>query len=329
MSTLAHRIGLGAIVVVLALVLAGLIGVAVWSAAAPGQGSAGGRSSNPLSGATFYIDPGSSASKAAAADPSGDLRAITSEPAGIWLLPEQYPASTVGTHVSTVLEAAGRAGDVPVFVIYGIPNRDCGSHSAGGEDTSADYQAWVTQIARGLSEGPSVVILEPDALALTTQCDDTDARVADLQGAIATLAPTGATIYLDAGHSAWQPVDTIVQLLGAVGLGSIRGFATNVSNFNATADELAYDEQISARLGGAHFVIDTSRNGNGPAPDAAFCNPPGRQLGEPPRVVADGTPLDATLWVKNPGESDGSCNGGPPAGQWWQAGALALIAGEG
>ncbi|MCX3058577.1 glycoside hydrolase family 6 protein [Streptomyces beihaiensis] len=96
-----------------------------------------------------------------------------------------------------------------------------------------------------------------------------------------------------------------------------------------------------------HFVIDTSRNGRGawaPAPGKysgdpeVWCNPPGRGLG--PRPSADtGVPLvDAYLWIKTPGESDGSCTrntGGtidpeygivdPPAGAWWpdQAHALA------
>ncbi|MFF3911886.1 glycoside hydrolase family 6 protein [Streptomyces sp. NPDC001852] len=88
-----------------------------------------------------------------------------------------------------------------------------------------------------------------------------------------------------------------------------------------------------------HLVIDTSRNGLGawtPAPGKysgdpeAWCNAPGRGLG--PRPTADtGVPLvDAYLWIKTPGESDGSCTrntGGttdpeygivdPPAGAWW------------
>ncbi|CAL9672975.1 Endoglucanase E-2 [Streptomyces sp. enrichment culture] len=88
-----------------------------------------------------------------------------------------------------------------------------------------------------------------------------------------------------------------------------------------------------------HFVIDTSRNGRGawaPEPGKysgdpeAWCNAPGRGLG--PRPTADtAVPLvDAYLWIKIPGESDGSCTrntGGtvdpeygivdPPAGTWW------------
>jgi endoglucanase len=85
----------------------------------------------------------------------------------------------------------------------------------------------------------------------------------------------------------------------------------------------------------AHFVIDTGRNGRGPLNAAVYaarpfnqppevigsltggnyCNPPLAGLGL--RPTADtGTPLlDAYLWIKVPGESDGSCDivGGPRA----------------
>ena len=33
---------------------------------------------------------------------------------------------------------------------------------------------------------------------------------------------------------------------------------------------------------------------------------------------------DGYLWVKRPGESDGTCNGGPPAGAWFESYALGL-----
>ncbi|WP_338496031.1 glycoside hydrolase family 6 protein [Streptomyces sp. SJL17-4] len=73
--------------------------------------------------------------------------------------------------------------------------------------------------------------------------------------------------------------------------------------------------------GGKPFVIDTSRNENGPwtqgDPADSWCNPPGRALGEPP-TRATGDPLVAAyLWIKRPGESDGTCRGGPKAGEWF------------
>jgi endoglucanase len=62
-------------------------------------------------------------------------------------------------------------------------------------------------------------------------------------------------------------------------------------------------------------VIDTSRNGAGPAPESElnWCNPKGRAMGTAPTTVTAGAHADAYLWIKRPGESDGSCNRGEPA----------------
>ena len=74
-----------------------------------------------------------------------------------------------------------------------------------------------------------------------------------------------------------------------------------------------------------HLVIDTSRNGNGPTADNAWCNPRGRAIGLRPQVVTDQPGVDAYLWTKKPGESDGTCNGGPAAGQFWVDVAKELV----
>lgn len=95
-----------------------------------------------------------------------------------------------------------------------------------------------------------------------------------------------------------------------------------------------------------HFVIDTSRNGQGPwaakrtYPDPqTWCNPPQRGLGEVPTTNTGNELADAFLWIKVPGESDGECNRGlgagaidpewgivdPAAGSWFPEQALDLI----
>jgi endoglucanase len=95
-----------------------------------------------------------------------------------------------------------------------------------------------------------------------------------------------------------------------------------------------------------HAVIDTSRNGKGPwKPPAGkyrdpeiWCNPPGRGLGRLPSLDSGNPYVDAFLWIKVPGESDGECLRGaggptdpergvkaPPAGQWFPAQARELI----
>src|SRR5439155_100801 len=128
---------------------------------------------------------------------------------------------------------------------------------------------------------------------------------------------------LAAGNAAWQPAGVMAARLRSAGIGAARGFALNVSNFRSTADSEAYGLAVSAALGGGvPFVIDTSRNGAGPAPGNVWCNPPGRGLGTPPTTDTGRPLVDAYLWVKAPGESDGACNGGPPAGTWWPEYAL-------
>jgi endoglucanase len=103
-------------------------------------------------------------------------------------------------------------------------------------------------------------------------------------------------------------------------------FPANPNDFSTwhLTDEW-YAEQLALRGTEpiTRFVIDTSRNGQGhwtpPAgvyPDPQdWCNPPGRGLGERP-TLDPGIPLvDALLWVKIPGESDGECTRGlGPAG---------------
>ena len=98
-----------------------------------------------------------------------------------------------------------------------------------------------------------------------------------------------------------------------------------MANFLPTADNVTYGTAISKALGGTHFVIDTSRNGAA-AEAEGFCNPPGRRLGQAP-TLDPGIPLvDALLWIKRPGESDGDCGGGAPtAGEWYAAYALSLV----
>ena len=90
--------------------------------------------------------------------------------------------------------------------------------------------------------------------------------------------------------------------------------------------ERGINERYASTLGStrptAHFVIDTSRNGQGPWPVAAgtypdnqdWCNPPGRGLGERPTTRTGHPLLDAKLWVKTPGQSDGQCTRGIPGG---------------
>lgn len=273
------------------------------------------QSSGPFEAQRVYVNPDSQAAQVVA-DGSADavVERVAATPTAIWLTPEEFGLGEVGDYVRSVVADAATTGSVPVFVVYGIPNRDCGNFSAGGLSAPA-YPEWVGEIASALGERKSVVLVEPDALSLAHECADDDVQVSAVADAVSTLSATSSWIYVDGGHSNWRSPEDMAALLERVGIDSIRGFSTNVSNFNPTDEERDYAETLSGLVGGAHYVIDTSRNGAGS--NGEWCNPSGRALGAAPLSDEVSGAMDANLWIKAPGESDGTCNGGPPAGEWW------------
>jgi endoglucanase len=227
----------------------------------------------------------------------------------------------VSTRISTITAAGAQA----VFVAYNIPMRDCGSYSGGGATSPDAYRSWIRAFAAGIGSQGAVVILEPDALPLLSCLNATDqqTRLALINDAVGVLTSNpGTAVYLDIGHSDWLSAQEAASLLGQAGVSGARGFSINGSNFQYTADSLQYGNAIAQLIGGKHFVVDTSRNGLGPTSTNEWCNPSGRGLGSA-ATTNTGDPLaDAFLWLKRPGESDGTCNGGPAAGTWWAAYAL-------
>lgn len=210
---------------------------------------------------------------------------------------------------------AAAQDELPVFVLYNIPNRDVGQYSKGGA-AEEHYIQWIEEFIQAVTK-PCVVILEPDAVTHLSWLDgDAQQRRIDLlKQAIMLFKQAGIPVYLDAGNPFFDP-NTIAQHIKVC---EPHGFAVNVSNFYTTQECIAYGEGI-ASVTGLHFVIDTSRNGLGTyvadEPEL-WCNPPGRALGTPPTAQTGHPLLDAFLWVKIPGESDGTCRGGPKAGEWW------------
>ncbi|MET0928259.1 MAG: glycoside hydrolase family 6 protein [Aeromicrobium sp.] len=281
---------------------------------------------------SFFVDPTTSAAKAAKNDRR--FAPIGKRSQSLWLT-DYYSVGTVKKAASTYAKRASRKKKTPVVTIYAIPDRDCGNHSSGGFD-AATYKRWITKVAAGLKGRKAIAVLEPDAIALqgSAQCTADSDRSALLSYAARKLHAAGVWVYIDAGHSSWQSPDVMASRLVAAGVKKYaRGFSVNVGNYQTTSAERAYGNQVVDALrrqgaGAKHFVIDTSRNGAATPPAAGdFCNPLGQRIGssaDRPRMVRKGS-LDAYLWVKNPGESDGPCNGGPAAGQWWPQGALRLL----
>lgn len=301
---------------------------------------------NPLAGKRFYVDNERPVTKAALAagrtGKAGDaalLRRISDQPGSTWLTgpSSSDPAAQKDIASTSRTSAEARAGgSVPIYVLYAIPRRDaCAPYSQGGFQSSGQYLAWIDRILQAVKT-KAVFIVEPDAVAQTLQKNcltetETSQRYELLRTAIGRLDASGSAlgIYLDAGHSEWQPDPTVlVGPLKKSGVEKADGIAVNVSFFVATPEITSWATKLAAQTGGG-VVIDTSRNGRGVPPksatgEARWCNPAGRGLGPPPMSRTRSERIDAYLWIKNPGESDGSCSGRAPAGTFVPELALEL-----
>jgi endoglucanase len=244
--------------------------------------------------------------------------------------------------VDTYVGSAQAQDRLPMLVAYNIPNRDaCAGHSGGGAGDAAGYHAWITEFAKAIGSRHAVVVLEPDGVAaagcvtrIGKDPEDQYRMLLDATQVLRAEAPN-AWVYLDAGNATWIPAAQMAPLLVKSGIANTRGFSVNVSNYITTADSQAYavavNDLLRTTVGAKTYVIDTSRNGNGPhvddTPDDNWCNPPGRKLGASPVRQTSGA--EYLFWVKVPGDSDGPCGIGSdvPAGSFSPELAMALING--
>ncbi|KRV48951.1 endoglucanase [Wenjunlia vitaminophila] len=287
----------------------------------------------------YWVNPHSGAAaqardweRAGRAEDARLIRRISEQPVAEWLGDDPDGARR---QAETITSAASREGRRALFVAYNIPHRDCGRYSTGGAPDGAAYQRWIDAVVQGLGDRAATVVLEPDAVPhLVDGCTPPELhqeRYDLLSYAVRRLTELpGTTVYLDAGNATWiKNVGALADALRRAGIGQADGFALNVANFQTTEASREFGHQLSGALGGARFVIDTSRNGKGPMEGGGgrredWCNPPGRALGRPPTTDTGDPLVDAYLWIKQPGDSDGECRGGPPAGQWWPDYALTL-----
>jgi len=287
---------------------------------------------NLFSGAKLFVDPASSAKRQADAwrnsrpADAALMDRIAAQPLAQWMGGWNVD---IGRDVSNAVSRITGANALPVFVAYNIPNRDCGQYSAGGAGNADAYKRWIRSFANGIGNRKAVVILEPDALAGMSclNAQKQQERLDLIHDAVRVLKAKGAAVYIDAGHAKWVNPADMANRLNRAGIAEADGFSLNISNFLGTSVNVAYGMEVSKRVGGKHFVIDTSRNGQNATDAGNWCNPTGQRIGQTPTTHTGNPLVDAFLWIKAPGESDGTCGGGPAAGKWWAEYALGLAGG--
>jgi endoglucanase len=249
-----------------------------------------------------------------------------------------YPAHTVARFLESV--EAHQPNTVIQLSTYSLVHGHCGADTSDPRFIKR-YQRWIDGLARGIGNFHVVMFLELDSL-ITTQCFHGNQtklgdRLTELRDAVQTLETLPHTaVYMDAGAADAVSVDRTASLLRRADVGQAQGFFVNSTHFDWTTKEVAYGQAISAKLGGAHFVVNTGENGQGPlAPTSRkqygnekLCNPPGRGLG-PLSVHTGYTDVDGFLWFTNPGGSAGDERGcgdaAPPTAVFWPARAVSLV----
>ena len=225
-------------------------------------------------------------------------------------------------------------GSIPIITTFFL-------YQAGYCETSSEilanqptFERQVSEMAAGIENRPAVMLLELDAIG-SSGCMARNGALpdweADMRYEIQQVSALPHTVvYIEGGYSDGNTPSYTANVLNAVGVSGIRGFFTNDTHLNWTANEIKWGNQVSALTGGAHFIINTADNGHGPLLNPHpvkqgiedLCNPPGRGAGIPTTAQTGFSTIDAYMWAHTPGTSSGSCNGGTASGTFWLARAL-------
>ena len=233
---------------------------------------------------------------------------------------------------------AADPGSIPIFSTFFL-------YQAGYCETRSQilanrptFERQINEMARGIDRRPAVMLLELDAIGASkcmAQMGSLPYWEQDISYEISKVAALPHTVvYVEAGYADSNGPGYTAHVLNAIGVQNIRGFFTNDTHEDWTISEVRWGQRVSRLTHGAHFIVNTATNGQGPLVPASrvrdgnevLCNPPGRGIGPLPQVNPGFTGVDAFLWTAPPGNSSGSCNGGPPAGTFWAQKALGMAA---
>ncbi|RLN97169.1 hypothetical protein BBJ28_00013701 [Nothophytophthora sp. Chile5] len=223
-------------------------------------------------------------------------------------------------------------------VVYGLPNKDCDAGYSSGDSsviTGADYEDFINTLTSIIGERKVLYVLEPDAVGLLADggCAVEYGYQSNLTNAISLLTVNpNAEVYVDVGFWALEQSDTaeaVAQIVKELAqAGRVKGIALNTSNYRSTTQiaDLCSTFQTAVDSTDIHCIIDTSRNFQefANASSTEWCNVRKAGIGAPPTNVTDLDNIDYFVYVKPPGDSDGTCVDqsadamrGPDAGEFF------------
>ncbi|CAH0479869.1 unnamed protein product [Peronospora belbahrii] len=190
-------------------------------------------------------------------------------------------------------------------VVYGLPNKDCAAKESAVGSTvhsASDYVAFLNTLTSAIGNRKT-------AVNLLSQNEN-------------------AEIYLDVGYWTLQypgtstAVAEIVKQLAYAG-SKVKGITLNTSNYQSTSTLATLCSNFQTAFGSTdlHCIFDTSRSYHGGSASNEWCNIKCAGIGALPTSDTGISNVDYFLWIKPPGDSDGTCAGhasdsmqGPGAG---------------
>ena len=243
-------------------------------------------------------------------------------------------ASGIGSDPAIVILEPDGLGIIPWFVAFYADKADCQPADANPATAAADRFAMIRAAVARLKQQPGVkVYLDATHAAwlgvgeaanrlMLAGIDSADGFFLNVSNFQTTTNSThygnwvSSCIARSEGFSWWNPA-------WCSGQYAPNANGVYVVDYSDAHVQSVYNDFSWGPAGKTHFVIDTSRNGQGPWTPPAdhptgdpqdWCDPPGRGLGLRPTLETGKPALDAYLWIKTPGQSDGSCNRWNPQG---------------
>ncbi|GJC87292.1 1,4-beta-D-glucan cellobiohydrolase CEL6B [Colletotrichum liriopes] len=294
---------------------------------------------------------------------AGKVRTIQNIGTFVWIS-NTASLPNIDTAIERARTAQEKTGEKQIvgLVLYNLPDRDCSAGESAGEFSSEENglklykETYIKPYAEKLAAASDLtfaVVLEPDSLAnLVTNLNVEFCAKAQpvyeegIAHAIASLQLDHVNLYIDAAHGGWlgwsdnllPSAKIFAKVVQKAGNNTkIRGFSTNVSNYNpfhanpranytewsTSWDENHYALSLAPYLEAeglpSRFIIDQGRVSNSREEWGEWCNVNPAGFGMQPGTPVNNTHIDSIVWVKPGGESDGRCGleGAPVAGAWF------------
>ena len=148
-------------------------------------------------------------------------------------------------------------------------------HPAAGECPNAstllaagpNFRRQVGEFAAAIQRRPVVIMLETDSIG-STHCIRRVGSLPTWESFLryeikAFAALPHAVVYTEGGYEDSNTIGYTARVLNAIGVNRIRGFFTNDTHLNWTINEARW-ATVSRLTHGAHFIVNTAQNGNGP-----------------------------------------------------------------